>query len=195
MPDQDPKVAFRQHGNGHPYFYELCEAVQILHDRKNRDYAHGGSPLGNFERVSQLMQLYPNMDWSKPEGVACVYMFKQLDAYLWMKNCGHGSVTGEGLLERLKDILVYSGILSCIERDKADVATRNFNPETTSAERDHLYDSSTRERANPAVDSQYKNERITRTPGDPSGWHGLKRPSQAAGGTDTQFESSASHHL
>lgn len=95
---------------GHPRFHEIVEAMSDLHDRKNTDYASGMAegPLGNFERVSKLMQMYPKMDWASPFGVAMCFMFKQLDAGLTLKSQNKGSLTGEPVSARLTDIAVYT---------------------------------------------------------------------------------------
>lgn len=106
--------------HGHPEFYRICEYMAELHNKKNQDYAFGGRPLGNFERVAKIMELYPHIQWDTPEMVAVVYMLKQFDAYMWLCNSGHISVTGEGKRERLLDISIYSGIIQCREKDKLD---------------------------------------------------------------------------
>ena len=103
--------------HGHPSFYKFTDAIKKLHSEKNYSYAHGGSALGNFDRVSSIMKLYPKMDWSAPEMVAMVYAMKQLDAYLWLKSNGHVDKF-EGVAGRLQDIAVYTLIQMCIEEDK-----------------------------------------------------------------------------
>ena len=91
---------------GHPLYYTLTEAEKELHSRKNKDYAQGGDPLGNFKRVAGILSLY-NLDVSQPAAVALVYMFKQLDAVLWMlSNKYEGEV--EGIDERLQDVHIYA---------------------------------------------------------------------------------------
>jgi hypothetical protein len=95
---------------GHPRFYELVDEITTLHDRKNTDYASGTKegPLGNFERVSVIMKLYPGFDWDSPFGVACVYMLKQLDAAFTLRSQKRESVVGENIASRLRDVSVYS---------------------------------------------------------------------------------------
>jgi hypothetical protein len=95
-------------------FHELLAEIGCLHDAKNLDYAGGcrQGPLGNFDRVSTLLQLYPvSASWSTPAGVALAYMLKQLDAALVIFTTGKESVTGEGLAERLRDVATYAIIL------------------------------------------------------------------------------------
>lgn len=106
--------------SGHPYFFQLLERAGELHERKNYDYAQGGRPLGNFERVSAILRLYPGLDLTSREAVCFIFMLKQLDAYLWMKANRHNSKTGEGLLERLHDVFVYCGIEHCMEKENAE---------------------------------------------------------------------------
>jgi hypothetical protein len=99
--------------HGHPAFIELTLRELDLHSRKNHDYAGGGSPLGNFQRVTQILSLYPNLKLSDPPTVAIVYLLKQLDATLNMLSQGYeGQV--EGHTERWQDISVYSKIISIL---------------------------------------------------------------------------------
>ena len=95
---------------GHPRFYEIIQAMSELHDKKNTDYAAGMAegPLGNFVRVSQIMRLYPKMDWASPFGVSIAFMLKQLDAGLVLKGLNRESLTGEPVSARLIDIAVYT---------------------------------------------------------------------------------------
>lgn len=91
---------------GHPDFYKLTEDEIKLHSEKNSDYARGGDPLGNFNRVSAIKCLYPGLPWDSPAGVALGYMLKQLDAAFWMLAKGYeGSV--ENIDARLRDVHVY----------------------------------------------------------------------------------------
>ena len=87
---------------GHPSFIPLTLEEIDLHARKNRDYAKGGDPLGNFKRVANILSNYPGLDLSNPAVVAIVYALKQLDAALWMiANKYEGNV--EGVDERLRE--------------------------------------------------------------------------------------------
>jgi len=99
--------------HGHPDFYRLCEEEMDLHSRKNHDYAAGGNPLGNFNRVSAILAMYPGLKLSDPAVVAITYMMKQLDASLWMLSNGHVAQV-EGQKERWQDISVYSKIISIL---------------------------------------------------------------------------------
>ena len=95
---------------GHPRFHEIIRAMADLHDKKNTDYAAGTveGPLGNFVRVSQIMRLYPGMDWASPFGVAMCFMLKQFDAGFTLKAQKRASVTGEPVAARLTDVAVYA---------------------------------------------------------------------------------------
>lgn len=95
---------------GHPRFYELSSAENDLHSRKNRDYAGGGVPMGNFERVAKFLEMYPGFPLATPFGVGIVYMLKQLDAAMWLlATKREGQV--EGVAERLGDIGVYAKLV------------------------------------------------------------------------------------
>lgn len=98
---------------GHPKFYELCEEEMDLHSRKNHDYAKGGNPLGNFQRVAKILSLYPNLKLSDPAVVGIVYLCKQFDASLWMLSNGH-EAKAEGHKERWQDVSVYAKIISIL---------------------------------------------------------------------------------
>lgn len=37
-----------------PRFHRLLERMGEIHDRKNNDYAHSGSPYSNFEEAAQI---------------------------------------------------------------------------------------------------------------------------------------------
>lgn len=103
--------------NGHPSYLKFLVDDASLHSRKSRDYSYGGDPLGNFERVASLLSNYPNFPYATREGVALVYMFKQLDAVLWHLNQGH--TLSESVLDRLRDITIYSVIVRCILEEGA----------------------------------------------------------------------------
>lgn len=108
---------------GHPRFHEIIQNMSDLHDRKNTDYAAGTAegPLGNFMRCSQIMRLYPGMDWTSPFGVCIAFMLKQFDAGLTLKAQNRASVTGEPVIARLTDIAVYTVIgmiLDEVENEK-----------------------------------------------------------------------------
>jgi hypothetical protein len=103
--------------HGHPEFLPITLEEAELHSQKNHDYAKGGSALGNFDRVSTILGLYPGFPFASPIGVAIVYALKQLDAVLWglAKGIQHKV---EGLDGRLADISVYAKICRCILRDQ-----------------------------------------------------------------------------
>jgi len=100
--------------NGHPRFNSLALEEMILHSAKNKDYAGGGDPLGNFKRRSKILALYPGLDHTKPEVVAVIDTLKQLDAALWLMSQGReGEVEGVG--QRLGDISIYAKLIRIME--------------------------------------------------------------------------------
>jgi hypothetical protein len=115
---------------GHPKFYELCKEEMDLHSRKNHDYAKGGNPLGNFQRVAKILSLYPGLKTSDPSIVAIVYMLKQLDASLWMLSNGHQAKV-EGHKERWQDVSVYSKIISILIDENSAQTTQDHQPTTS----------------------------------------------------------------
>ncbi len=104
--------------NGHKRFVEILIEEARLHDEKNHDYAHGGSPFGNFERVAAILQLYPGFPYDRREGVCLIYALKQLDAIMWglSKKIEHKV---EGMPARAGDISVYSKIFRIMAEEKS----------------------------------------------------------------------------
>lgn len=93
--------------HGHPRFYELTRDEEELHSVKNRDYAQGGDPLGNFHRVSAILKVW-GFD-IPPSLVALIFALKQQDAAMWMLSQGYeGEVEGVDL--RLRDDHTYKKI-------------------------------------------------------------------------------------
>ena len=104
--------------HGHPEYIPLLLDKMDLHSRKNHDYASGGDPLGNFDRVAAIFAMYPGLKLDDPVVVMMTYMMKQIDAVLWgfAKGIEHKV---EGPIDRLSDVLVYSGIAICALKDRA----------------------------------------------------------------------------
>jgi hypothetical protein len=103
--------------NGHPGFIKLAIDCMELHSQKNGDYAKGGDPLGNFDRVSRIMQIYPGIEWATKVGVALTYRLKQMDCYMNMLAQKYeGQVEGKG--KRLEDQYVYAMIERLILDDE-----------------------------------------------------------------------------
>jgi len=96
----------RRDFHGHPKYLDLTEDELQLHSEKNKDYADGGDPLGNFKRVANILAQYPGLDISNPTVVSLVYMMKQLDAALWMLCQGYEG-TVESIDKRLRDAHIY----------------------------------------------------------------------------------------
>ena len=104
--------------HGHPDFIPMLMEKVKLHSDKNHDYAHGGNPLGNFERVSTILALYPGLPLGHPVSVMLIYAMKQMDAVLWGL-CQGITQKVEGPVSRLGDLLVYAGIAICWFKEKA----------------------------------------------------------------------------
>ena len=105
------------HPHGHPEFLSLSLAEVALHSDKNHDYAKGGPPLGNFERMGAMLALYPRLNPADPKVVALVCLLKQLDAVLWGLNQKIEHRV-EGLLPRLGDISIYAKLIMCMVKDE-----------------------------------------------------------------------------
>lgn len=102
--------------NGHPLFNDLVIAQMKLHSDKNKGYAEGGGPLGNFERCAKILAMYPHLNLGRPEVVAWMFMTKHIDRVLWDLNLGR--VPSD---EALADISVYAQIIRCM-RTEPDAA-------------------------------------------------------------------------
>lgn len=102
---------------GHAQFIPTMLAQVELHSNKNHDYARGGNPLGNFNRVASILALYPNFPVATPEGVAFIYALKQLDAEAWSM-CQGGECKVEGLDERTTDQAIYANLRKCMRSER-----------------------------------------------------------------------------
>jgi hypothetical protein len=99
--------------HGHPKFLDLILDEIRLHSDKNHDFAKGGNPLGNFNRVGAILRQYPGLNPGDPVVVAISFMLKQLDASLWMLSQGIKAKI-EGHAERWRDVAVYAKIISIL---------------------------------------------------------------------------------
>ena len=115
-PEELVDIVRQHYPNGHPDFVPTIMKEIALHSKKNHDYASGGNPLGNFNRVAKVLEMYPNLKLSNPAVVALVYMMKQLDAVLWMLSNGHTAQV-EGIAERMQDVSVYSKLVPIINKE------------------------------------------------------------------------------
>ena len=100
---------------GHPKFAELAYDMTALHDRKNKFYAGGGHPLGNFRRVAAIMSMYPNVRQGDPAVAVIGMVIKQIDSVLWSLN--NHRFDDMNVDEHLADIAVYMTILRCMHAD------------------------------------------------------------------------------
>ena len=101
--------------HGHPDFVSMVLEEAILYSAKNKDYTQGGDPLGNFNRVSAILKLYPGPKDSPPM-VALVYALKQLDAALWMLTNDYGGEV-EVVGKRLQDVAVYAKLAAILHKE------------------------------------------------------------------------------
>lgn len=110
----------QQEFHGHPDYLALTEQELELHSAKNRDYARGGDPLGNFKRVASILNNYCKdscLDLSDPTVVCLVYALKQLDAVLWMLS-GNYEGDVEGIDPKLQDAHIYLKIARILHKEK-----------------------------------------------------------------------------
>ena len=110
------KILKEYYPHGHPQFIPNMIKKIALHSNKNHDYAVGGPPLGNFDRVAAFLSCYPNFPYATSVGVVIVYMLKQLDAFMWLLSQRHQAKT-ESLEARCADIVVYAGIIEAMLGD------------------------------------------------------------------------------
>ncbi len=96
---------------GHPEFIPLLMQVMQLHSDKNFDYAGGGDPLGNFDRVADFFGMYPNFPTDKSEAIPIINAQKQIDCICW-SICQHKDPKVEKLSRRSMDVVVYYLILT-----------------------------------------------------------------------------------
>ncbi len=123
------KAALRNlYPNGAPEFLDVTLENLRLHSDKNHDYAAGGSPLGNFDRVASILGLYSGLDLSDPEVVALVYMLKQVDQVLWAKAKKLTALV-EGQDSRLADVSNYASLVRVMQRRKVEAAQRRRGAE------------------------------------------------------------------
>jgi hypothetical protein len=107
----------KKYPHGHPKFIDLILDEIKLHSEKNFDYSAGGDPLGNFNRVGAILDLYPGLKPGDPIVVAVTFLLKQLDASLWMLSQDY-SAKVEGHAERWRDVAVYAKIISILIEER-----------------------------------------------------------------------------
>ena len=103
--------------HGHPDYLKLTEDELKLHSAKNRDYATGGDPLGNFKRVSDMLT-----KWGysiTPRDTAFIFLMKQLDAVGNMLGQEYEGQT-ESIDGRLMDISVYAKLMIILGKEETN---------------------------------------------------------------------------
>jgi len=108
---------------GHPEFYKMLEEEARTHAQKNQDYTKGGSPLGNFNRVSDMLRQF-GVDLS-PAQVGFIYMMKQLDSAGRMLFQDYEGET-EGLDQRLLDVSVYAKLIRILKHEEKKQLEERF---------------------------------------------------------------------
>jgi hypothetical protein len=104
-----------EYQSGDPLYYKFLEEERVLHEQKNQDYRSDADPLANFERVSAIEKLYPEMDWSSREGICITYALKQMDACISLLEKGKEGVV-ENVDTRARDVSVYWRLLRVLHR-------------------------------------------------------------------------------
>ena len=119
----------KQYPHGHKDFNPMTLKEMKLHSEKNYDYAAGGDPLGNFNRVAGILGQYKGLSLSDPTVIALVYAMKQVDAALWML-----SQKREGKIEdvnsRLGDVSVYVKLAMILHKQPMETANKPIKPVT-----------------------------------------------------------------
>lgn len=110
--------------HGHPEFIRIALEKIKNYSSKNLMYAGGGSPLGNFQRVAWMMEMYPKIRMEMFGGMAVAFMFmaKHLDKVLWDLN--NGVMPSE---ENFNDLGVYIDIMRCMCRDQQPIKQKEGN--------------------------------------------------------------------
>lgn len=95
---------------GHPRFYELIEAMQDLHDRKNANYAQDSNPLSNFEECEKF---------GVPAEIGTMVRMSDKWCRLVELMKGKKDEVGESIKDTLMDLAVYC-LIEIILIEKAE---------------------------------------------------------------------------
>lgn len=112
---------------GHPLFNVIVEEIKKLHEEKNRQYASGDDPLGNFRRTGQIIAklLKPGIN---PSLASCLaFMSKQVDGVYELFGESKEN-TIDSLEDKLLDITIYSIIGMIMVRESRTKS--NTDPES-----------------------------------------------------------------
>lgn len=108
--------------HGHPLFYAIVEELKELHSQKNRQYATQANPLANFERTGKMMEKIFRPGVNSALASCLGLMSKQVDGIYEM--VGEGKTgTPDSLIDKLRDVAVYSIIAEIILRESEDAKT------------------------------------------------------------------------
>jgi hypothetical protein len=95
--------------NVYDEFRILCEDEAELYERKNKDYAGGGDPFGNFKRIANILSNYKGLRIDHPLTEIAHGILKQLDCVLDTL-ANNRTLEEESIQRRLRDISVYCKI-------------------------------------------------------------------------------------
>lgn len=90
----------------------MVEQVQQIFATKGQDYAGEADRLANFKRIGLRLGISPKM-------VCLVYMMKHLDALI--TDAQTGSVKGEPVWDKLKDIDAYAKLYAGLDIEQKDL--------------------------------------------------------------------------
>lgn len=124
--------------HGHPKFLEIVGDIVELHSQKNKQYAGKSDPLGNFRRGSNIIYklLSPNFrddEFRKQIAYALCLVSKQIDGAVEIIGESKEN-TFDSLYEKLRDCMVYFGIMMAMEKMREQSVKDNMEKECVDKE-------------------------------------------------------------
>lgn len=101
---------------GHPKFTKILLEIWMLHLRKNRQYASGINPLGNFDRCGAMTAKLFKPEINKSLAICLAYMSKQIDGVIEMVGESKKDCPDE-LKDKLMDIACYTIIAMILNEE------------------------------------------------------------------------------
>ena len=96
-----------EHLHGHPMLFQVLEEMDLLHDRKGRDYGIGIDTLGNVRSSEQ---------WGIPAWIGT--LVRANDKVVRLQNAAKGSaLVNEGIEDSLMDLAAYAIIALVLYRE------------------------------------------------------------------------------
>lgn len=122
--DMDIKDSVKRIFAGHSKFRPLLQEIAELHDKKNKQYASGEDPLGNFKRGAQACKSFFNEEiqsniFKLEMAYATILAYKQIDGAMQILSLNKKG-TPDSLAEKLRDVITYFCIIDCINSDFED---------------------------------------------------------------------------